>query len=149
MNRSVSRRALLRGAGVVLSLPWLASLAPKSLRAETVGIRRRFLPIYLPNGAHDFWLPAGSGLGSAWQLSSILEPFGAALKSKLNVVTNLENGSVFNSDGASHVEASHGRLGGAWLTCVDAAAVRAQLQRDEANGTSVDQLLAQHASFKG
>lgn len=82
-------------------------------------------------------------------MSSILEPFGASLKSKLNVVANLENGSVFNSDGSSQVESNHGRLGGAWLTCVDAAAVRAQLGRDEANGISVDQVLAQNDAFKG
>jgi hypothetical protein len=149
MSRSLSRRALLRGAGVALSLPWLASLAPKSLHAQAAEVRRRFLPIYLPNGASDLWLPAGSGSGGAWQLSSILEPFGSSLKPKLNVVTNLENGSVFNSDGSGYVESNHGRLGGAWLTCVDAAAVRSQLQRDEANGISLDQVLAQHGSFKG
>ncbi|MES1175615.1 MAG: DUF1552 domain-containing protein [Myxococcales bacterium] len=148
MSRSISRRTLLRGTGVVLALPWLASLDPKPLHAEPAEVRRRFLPIYLPNGAHDFWLPASSGSGDAWQLSSILEPFGAALKSKLNVLTNLENGSVFNSDGSSHVESGHGRLSGAWLTCVDAAAVRSRLQRDEANGISVDQILAQHVSFE-
>jgi hypothetical protein len=147
MSRHVSRRALLRGAGVALSLPWLESLAPRPLRAQAADVRRRFLPIYLPNGAHEFWLPASAGSGDAWQLSSILEPFGASLKSKLNVLTNLGNGSVFNSDGSAHVEPSHGRLGGAWLTCVDAASVRAQLGRDEANGISVDQVLAQHAAF--
>ena len=120
MNRFLSRRTVLRGAGVALSLPWLESLAPRELRAQTAEIRRRFLPIYLPNGAHDFWLPVNTGSGADWKLSSILEPFGAALKPKLNIVANLENGSVFNSDGTSHVESSHGRLGGAWLTCVDA-----------------------------
>src|SRR5882724_52908 len=149
MSRYLSRRALLRGAGVALSLPWLESLAPKQLRAQVAGAPRRFLPIYLPNGAHEFWLPASAGSGDAWQLSSILEPFGASLKAKLNVVANLENGSVFNSDGTSHVEPSHGRLGGAWLTCVDADSVRAELGRDEANGISVDQVLAQHEAFNG
>src|SRR5882724_3342209 len=149
MSRYLSRRALLRGTGVALSLPWLESLAPRQLRAQTAEMRRRFLPIYLPNGAPDFWLPASAGSGDAWQLSSILEPFGASLKAKLNVVANLENGSVFNSDGTSHVEPSHGRLGGAWLTCVDAVSVRAELGRDEANGISVDQVLAQHDAFNG
>jgi hypothetical protein len=148
MTRFVSRRTILRGAGVALSLPWLESLAPRVLRAQTADIRRRFLAIYLPNGAHDFWLPTNAGSGDAWQLSSILEPFGASLKAKLNVLGNLENGSVFNSDGTPHVEPSHGRLSGAWLTCVDAEAVRAQLGRDEANGISVDQVLAQHASLQ-
>jgi len=106
------------------------------------------LPIYLPNGAHEFWSPVAAGRGSAWQLSSILEPFGASLKSKLSVVTGLENGSVFHADAAPQVEPSHGRLAGAWLTCVDALAVRQRLAVDEANGISVDQRLAQHDSFR-
>lgn len=145
----ISRRSLLRGAGVALALPWLASLAPRSLGAQPVPARRRFLPIYLPNGAHEFWRPALAGSGDAWQLSSILEPFGASLKRKLSVVSGLENGSVFHADAAPQVEASHGRLGGAWLTCVDAAAVRLKLGTGEANGISVDQVLAQHDSFRG
>ena len=149
MTRSLTRRKVLAGAGVALALPWLESLSPRQSPAQARELPRRFLPIYLPNGAHEFWRPATSGRGDAWRLSSILEPFGAALKAKLNVVTNLENGSVFRADGSAHVEPSHGRLGGAWLTCVDAAAVRAQRGLDEANGISVDQVLAQHDSFRG
>jgi hypothetical protein len=130
-------------------LPWLESLAPRSLRAQAPASPRRFLPIFLPNGAPELWRPTSSGRGDAWRLSSILEPFGASLKAKLSVLSGLENGSVFNANGSAHVEPSHGRLGGAWLTCVDAAAVRAQLGRDEANGISLDQVLAQHDAFKG
>jgi hypothetical protein len=86
-------------------------------------------------------------MGSAWQLSSILEPFGAVLKPKLTVITGLENGSVFNADGSPYVEPSHSRLCGGWLTCVDAAGVRGELGVGEANGISVDQVLAQHPQF--
>jgi hypothetical protein len=149
MTGAFTRRRVLWGAGVALALPWLESLSPRQPRAQAPQLPRRFLPIYLPNGAHEFWRPATAGRGDAWRLSSILEPFGAALKAKLNVVTNLENGSVFHADGGAHVEPSHGRLGGAWLTCVDAVAVRAQRGLDEANGISVDQVLAQHDSFRG
>src|ERR1700690_1802786 len=134
MSRFVSRRTVLRAAGVALSLPWLESLAPKVLRAQTADIRRRFLPIYLPNGSHDFWLPTSAGSGDAWQLSSILEPFGASLKAKLNVLGNLENGSVFNSDGTPGVEPSHGRLSGAWLTCVEPGRARANPGKKKPTG---------------
>jgi hypothetical protein len=85
-------------------------------------------------------------LGSLWLLQSALS---CSPSHDGSPVTNLENGSVFNPDGASHVEPSHGRLGGAWLTCVDADAVRAKLAVDEANGISVDQLLAQSDAFRG
>lgn len=143
-----SRRAVLRGLGVALGLPWLESLAPRAARADSPELPRRFLPIFLPNGAPDFWQPLGAGQGEGWRLSSVLEPFGA-LKAKLNVISNLENGSVFNADASPLVDPSHGRLAGAWLTCVDAAAVRAARGLGEANGVSVDQLLAQHATFRG
>jgi hypothetical protein len=147
MKRSPSRRALLRGAGVALALPWLESLAPRAVRAQGAEARRRFLPIFLPNGAHQYWQPSSSGTGAAWQLSSILEPFGALLKPKLTVISGLENGSVFNADGSPFLEPSHSRLCGGWLTCVDAAAVRNGLGVQEANGISVDQVLAQHPRF--
>jgi hypothetical protein len=142
-----SRRAVLRGLGVALTLPWLPSLAPRALQAQQPELPRRFLPIFLPNGAPEFWQPRGSGQGESWKLSSVLEPFGA-LKSKMNVVTNLENGSVFNPDASPSVDPSHGRLAGAWLTCVDASAVRAERALAEANGISVDQVLAQSAAFR-
>jgi hypothetical protein len=145
-----SRRTLLRGAGVALALPWLESLAPRAVRAsQSAGPPRRFLPVYLPNGASDFWRPETAGSGDGWQLSSVLEPFGASLKQKLTVVTNLENGSVFNADASPAIDPSHSRLAGAWLTCVNAEEARAQLGSQEANGISVDQVLAQHELFRG
>ena len=147
MKHPLSRRALLRGTGVALALPWLESLAPRAVRAQAAEPRRRFLPIFLPNGAHEFWRPSGSGKGTAWQLSSILEPFGAQLKPKLTVLSGLENGSVFNSDGSQYLEPSHSRLCAGWLTCVDAGTVRLELGVEEANGISVDQILAQHPRF--
>lgn len=148
MTRLRSRRAVLRGLGVALTLPWLESLAPRAVRAESPALPRRFLPIFLPNGAPDLWQPLAAGRGNDWRLSSVLEPFGA-LKAKLNIVSGLENGSVFNADASPLVDPSHGRLAGAWLTCVNAAAIRAEQTLGEANGVSVDQLLAQHAAFRG
>src|SRR4051812_29558956 len=103
MNRFVSRRNVLRGAGVALALPWLESVAPKLAFAEDASvIRRRYMPIYLPNGAAELWKPTASGAGAAWKLSSVLDPFGA-LKAKMIVLSNLENGTSFNADGGASV----------------------------------------------
>src|SRR5882724_2417772 len=102
MNRFASRRTILRGAGVGLALPWLESLAPKSAMAQAA-IRRRYMPIYLPNGAAELWKPTNAGAGVAWQLSSVLQPL-EALKGKMIVISGLENGSSFNADGGSGVE---------------------------------------------
>jgi hypothetical protein len=147
--KSPARRALLRGVGVALALPFLESLVPRSVRAAAPDGPRRFLPIYLPNGAPERWRPLQAATGDGWQLSSILEPFGAALKRKVAVMTGLENGSVFNADGSASVEPSHGRLAGAWLTCMNAEELRLELGVAEANGVSVDQILARHDTFVG
>src|SRR5688572_321657 len=109
---------------------------------------KRYMPIYLPNGAPEIWRPLSSGSGAAWQLSSVLEPL-APLKAKTIILTNMENHSAFNpTPGDSSVEPSHGRQPGAWLTCVDPGDVREQLGVDEANNISVDQVMATHAIFK-
>ena len=97
-SRVLSRRNLLRGAGVAITLPWLESLAPRVATAQAAAPRLRFLPIFLPNGSAEVWTPGGQA--GAWQLSSILEPF-AELKAKMQVLTNLENGSSFNANGSS------------------------------------------------
>jgi len=145
-NRAFSRRNLLRGAGVALTLPWMESLAPRVATAQAAAPRLRFLPIFLPNGSAEVWTPGGQA--SAWTLSSILEPF-AELKAKMTVLTNLENGSSFNANGSASVEPSHGRQPGAWLTCTDPESVAKRLGVMEANGISVDQIMAAHAMFKG
>lgn len=147
-NRTFSRRNLLRGAGVALTLPWLESLAPKTAGAAVSTAPVRYMPIFLPNGAPDIWMPQTSGVGASWQLSSVLEPL-AALKSKLSVISNLENGSAFNKDGSNSVEPSHGRQPGGWLTATDAATVQARLKVADANGVSLDQIMAAHPAFAG
>ncbi len=154
MNRLFSRRIVLRGAGVALALPWMESLlSTKSAQAQATGTApKRYMPIFIPNGAihtsQDLWTPAKIGVGDAWALSPILEPL-AALKSKINVISKLENGSAFNADGGSSVEPSHGRQPGAFLTCVDPGAIRKEMNVGEANEISLDQIMANHAAFKG
>ena len=81
-------------------------------------------------------------------MSSVLEPL-SSIKEQVTVLGNVENGTPFNADGSSSVEPSHGRLAGAFLSCVDADRVAHELsqstgsQVNEANGVSVDQVLAQ------
>jgi Protein of unknown function (DUF1552) len=147
MNRLINRRTVLRGAGVALTLPWLASLAPRAARAQAVSYPKRFLPIFFPNGSAEFWQPASVGTGDAWQLSPILEPF-SALKSKMIVLTNMENYTPFKVlAGVATLNPSHGQCPGAFLACVDANVVRAALNVQQANGISVDQVIAQSPGY--
>ena len=144
MSSRISRRAVLRGAGVALTLPWLESLA-RPARAQSFSAPKRFIAIFLPNGAPELWKPPTVGAGTDWQLSSVLEPL-ASLKSKVTVLSGLETGSVANADGSATFEPPS-RQAGAWLTCEDARALRTALMVPDANGVSVDQMLAAHPSF--
>ncbi|HEY1534776.1 MAG TPA: DUF1552 domain-containing protein, partial [Polyangiaceae bacterium] len=146
----VSRRALLRGAGVALALPWLESLV-RPASAQVPAAAKRFVAIFLPNGAPELWKPPAVGVGSGWQLSSVLEPL-AALKPKLTVISGLENGSAFNQDGGYAVEPSDSRLSGGWLTCVDSGPQKQKLNLNplaDFNAVSLDQVMAAHAAFSG
>ena len=139
---TLSRRTLLRGAGVCLALPWLESLLPRA-HAQAAA-PRRFVATYFPNGtAAVYWPPTGVGAGSAWGLSPILAPF-AKLKTNMTVLSNLENYSSMQAD--EQVEPSHSRLCGAFLTCVDSDKIRKDLKTEPANGISVDQLIAARMS---
>ena len=156
MNSLMNRRTILRGAGVALALPWLASLAPRAAGAAANTAPKRFLPIFFPNGAAEWWRPAAVGQGDAWALSPILQPF-QALKKKMIVLTNLEAYTPFaatafdknSSTPTVQLGPSHGQAPGAFLACVDANAVRAALNVKVANGISVDQVIAQNAAYSG
>ncbi len=148
MTSGISRRTVLRGVGVALTLPWLESLAPRVAKAAAATYPQRFLPIYFPNGAAEYWQPAAVGAGNAWSLSPILQPL-QALKSKMTVLTNMENYTPFKqlADVATLLP-SHGQCPGAFLACVDANVVRKQLGNiPVANGISADQVLAQSAGY--
>jgi len=83
----MSRRTLLRGAGVVMALPWLESL--ESLQAMTPAdvFPRRFAVLFMGNGVNEnYWGSEGSG--AAMKLSETLEPL-EPLKHKINVIHGL------------------------------------------------------------
>jgi hypothetical protein len=138
-----SRRNFLRGATVTLALPYLESLVPTRAAAQTAPMRR-LLVCYFPNGAAaSYWPVKSVGQGDAWALSPVLEPL-AGLKSKMTVLSNVENYSCMldNPD----VEPSHARFCGAYLTCDDSDRLRDELQVEVANGVSMDQLIASKMS---
>jgi hypothetical protein len=137
MNKMLSRRNVLRGAGVALALPYLESLAPRRARAQTV-VPKRFAAIYMPGGAGIEWNDI-TGSGANWQLGSLHEPF-AAIKSKLLMIRNIGNytwrNDLLTMSGpwdaqqeradygtfmpyGSYVLPSHSRQPGGMLNCID------------------------------
>jgi hypothetical protein len=89
----ISRRLFLRGAGVVMALPWLESIpvwgaaeeAPKA--AST--LPKRFVVQFMGTGVNpNHWY--AKGRGSAMELSKSLQPL-EPYKTKLNVIDGLFN----------------------------------------------------------
>lgn len=131
--KTISRRRILKGAGVALALPWMESLAPKAAHAQAT-TPVRYLNLYFPNGTAAYWIPNGTGEGNAWQLSPILEPL-APMKEYVTVLGNVGNYSPFGG----HIEPSHGH------NCASAfTGVKASGDGNANNAISVDQVVADH-----
>jgi hypothetical protein len=86
-QRTISRRSILRGAGVAMALPFLESLP--AFGAATSPFPKRFAVIFMGCGINeDHWSAAGDGADMKLSKTlSVLEP----LKHKINVVDGLFN----------------------------------------------------------
>src|SRR5580698_3017382 len=85
----ISRRAVLRGAGCTVALPWLESLHALADVPPPSAFPKRFGIVFMGNGINeDHW--SAEGQGADMKLSKtlqVLEP----LKSKINVIDGLFN----------------------------------------------------------
>jgi hypothetical protein len=112
----LSRRTLLRGLGVSISLPFLESMVPAqtALRKTAANPKTRLTCIYVPHGAiMGKWTPATEGTGFAFtEILKPLEPF----RDYLNVVSDLAAplaGAVDSDAGADHQRSAAVFLSGA------------------------------------
>lgn len=139
-HRTISRRGLLRGGGLALTLPWLESLpiraddSGKRLPAAAAGEARppvRFACLYFSNGVEPahWWV---KGEGAAMEIGPGLQP----MEPYREDMIFLEG--LFNEQAAKHKSAHLGRipnlLSGAWVS-TDQADIRV--------GKTMDQVLAQ------
>ena len=89
ITHRISRRAILRGAGCAMSLPWLESFAAPAKAAAPESFPQRFGIIFLGCGVNeDHWSSEGAGV--EMKLGKSLAPL-EPLKSKLNVIHGLFN----------------------------------------------------------
>jgi hypothetical protein len=129
-KRSLPRRAVLRGLGATIALPFLESMLPAmSARAATVA-PLRFGAVYLPNGCPiDYWIPKGeSGPLNILPILKPLEPF----RNQLTVVGNLSRAG--GNSVTDHAVSSAGWLSGAVAKQTEAEDIRV--------GITIDQVLA-------
>ncbi|MDA1260802.1 MAG: DUF1552 domain-containing protein [Planctomycetota bacterium] len=134
-----SRRAVLRGFGTALALPWLERFIPAAsggARAPGVGANGhplRLIYVYVPNGVHmPEWTPSAEGRD--YELPWILQPL-EPMRRQVSVVSGLvhDKGRA-NGDGPG----DHARAAAVFLTGVQ------PLKRDGlvSLGISADQVAA-------
>ncbi|MGA1524357.1 MAG: DUF1552 domain-containing protein [Planctomycetota bacterium] len=133
-RRALSRRAVLRGVGASLALPWLDAMVPAGRSMPVAPRVPRVLFVFAPNGVHvDSWRLPGPRLEDG--LSPTLEPL-APHRSALTVLQGLTiDGGRAHGDGPG----DHARSAASFLTCshpfkTGGAEIRA--------GVSIDQVLA-------
>jgi len=131
MRKSISRRTLLRGAGLGLGLPWLEAMIPAASGASIAPKGpARLAVLYMPNGVNvGAWTPQGSGRD--FTLSPTLEPL-KNFKDQIVVVSNLYNAGSKVGDGHYAKEST-------FLTC---ASIKKTPGSDLGNGVSMDQVAA-------
>ena len=131
-GKHVSRRTLLRGAGVAIALPFLDAMRP-ALAAAPPAVQRLGV-VYVPNGIiMDQWTPAE--LGSNFQFGRILKPLEPFRESTL-VLSGLANPAAIKAQGGGHAKASGSFLSGSVPKYTAGADVHA--------GKTFDQFAAHH-----
>ncbi|MBX7114326.1 MAG: DUF1552 domain-containing protein [Myxococcaceae bacterium] len=93
LTKPLHRRTVLRGAGVVVALPFLEAMLPRFASAATSGAPQRFVAIMFPNGVvssdtGENFHCTGSGAGYA--LSTALQPL-APYKEYVSPMLGLTN----------------------------------------------------------
>jgi hypothetical protein len=132
-RKHISRRAVLRGAGVAIALPLLDAMIPAAtaLAATAAAPRPRLGFVYFPHGAvMNRWRP--DAVGTAFEFQQILKPL-EPYKQYATIVTGLRNKGGESSD-------PHGIIAGTWLSCVGPAG----REGNPDLGVSADQLAARH-----
>ncbi len=133
----LSRRRVLQGLGVAVSLPWLEVMGPATSWGATSGAGtapNRMAFLYVPNGVNMAdWTPASEG--SNFELPAILQPL-APVKDQLLVLSGLtaDKARPHGDGGGDHARALGAFLTGAQPRKTDGTDIRA--------GISVDQIAA-------
>ncbi len=135
-RNALSRRTLLRGAGIALGLPLLDAMVPALTAARNSAAKPvcRMGVVYVPNGIiMDRWTPATEGAG--FELTPILSPL-APFKNQLLVMSGLahHNGNPLGDGPGDHARAGATFLTGVHPKKTDGADLHC--------GVSVDQIAA-------
>ncbi|MET0293093.1 MAG: DUF1552 domain-containing protein, partial [Steroidobacteraceae bacterium] len=132
-KKHLSRRTVLRGLGLSVSLPLLDAMVPAAtaLAATAAKPAPRMGFIYFPHGAvMNRWSPKEAG--TAFEFSPILKPL-EPFRQHVTIVSGLRNKGGESSD-------PHGIMAGTWLSCFGVNGREAGKEK----GVSADQMAARH-----
>ncbi len=126
-GKRVSRRHILRGAGVGLALPLLDAMVPAArVFARDLVAPKRFGAVFVPHGERPgFWTP--EKVGANFEPSTILKPL-TPYRDQLTVVSQLSN-----------PVAGHGVSVASWLS---GTIPKRTVAEDVHAGTTIDQIIA-------
>lgn len=137
----LSRRSLLRAAGITLALPFMESLAPRTLRAAEPASPVRLMYWFIPNGVlYDRWIPKAAGaLDPKATPESLMPLVDAGVLGDVNLLSGVDNLCGWPDTIGDHASGMS-----AMLTCVPA---KKSVDNVEL-GISVDQLAAKTLGLK-
>ncbi len=145
-RKHISRRAVLRGVGVTLSLPFLDSMVPAQtpMRRTAAFPRSRLACLEMVHGSagsseagKHYWSPERDG--ADFDLSYTLEPLGS-FREYLTIISGTDSRQA-DAFAPNEVGADHFRSSAVYLT---ASHPKQTAGPDVLNGVSIDQLYAQH-----
>ena len=131
-GKSISRRAVLRGAGAGVALPLLDAMVPagRALAKTPVAPAKRLSYVFMPMGCDQTrWTPKGETLD---ELPYILESL-APVRESVSIVSNLDLANAYPG--------SHATSNSAFLSCARAKQTEST---DYRLGTTADQIAARH-----
>lgn len=141
--RQLSRRTVLKGMGVAVSLPWLEAMGPMAAWADNPAPGKaapnRMAFLYSPNGMNMAdWTPKEDG--AEFELPEILKPF-ASVKDRLLVLTGLtaDKARANGDGGGDHARALAAFLTGAQPRKTDGTDIRAGISVDQVAASRVGQ----------
>jgi len=132
-KKHISRRAVLRGAGVAMALPLLDSMIPAQTPEKKAPTR--FTGIFVPHGmAPGFWVPEKTGTG--FDFSPIMKPL-EPYRDHVNILSGMYCKSAEPPPGVTG--ADH------WVAAAYLCAEKPKKTAgaDIRDGTTIDQLIAQ------
>lgn len=98
-KRHLSRRAVLRGAGVALALPVLDAMVPSftpTAKAQALIVPKRFVGVWHPHGAAPgYWSPVRAG--SDFEFSYITKPL-EPLRDRVVLITGLDVPEAYSTE---------------------------------------------------